>query len=113
MKILASLALAASVSLCAAQDLGGAWYITKGRSEPVVLVTIGRVDDVLGLSWLDLDLSVMARPVDGVRLGGAITLSAPIARNAWVTFGVGGLAGQSFEWSAVRPGLVVGIAVRF
>lgn len=87
--------------------------MTKGSSQPVVLAGVARVDDVLGLSWLDLDLSLMLRPVDGVRIGGAVTFSTPIARNAFLTFGLGGLAGDRFEWSSVRPGLVVGFAVRF
>ena len=87
--------------------------MTKGSSQPVVLAGVARVDDVLGLSWLDLDLSVMVRPVDGVRIGGAVTFSAPIARNAFVTVGVGGLVSDRFEWSSVRPGLVLGFSVRF
>lgn len=96
-----------------AQDVGGAWFLERGRSQPVVLVPFGRVDDVLGLSWLDLELSALVRPLDGVRLGGAVTFSAPIARNAWATLGVGGLASDRFEWSSVRPGLVLGVTVRF
>lgn len=102
------------LSACAAaQDLGGAWFITKGSSQPVVLVPVGRVDDFMGLTWLDLDISLMGRPMDGVRIGGAITFSTPIARNAWATVGVGGLASDRFEWTSVRPGLVIGLAVRF
>jgi len=79
----------------------------------VVLVPVGRVEDVFGQAWLDLDLSLMGRPIDGVRLGGAVTFSTPIARNAWATVGIGGLVGETFEWSAVRPGLVLGLTVRF
>ncbi|MBX7132596.1 MAG: hypothetical protein K1X67_07985 [Fimbriimonadaceae bacterium] len=113
MKQLLSILSLTAVCLSAAQDIGGAWFIERGRSQPVVLVPVGRVDDVFGLSWLDLDLSLMGRPVDGVRLGGALTFSTPIARNAWAKLGIGGLVGETFEWSAVRPGLVLGLTVRF
>lgn len=109
--------IAASIGIVAAsasaQELGGAWFVTKGNSQPVALVPVTRVDDLFGLSWLDLDLSLMVRPTDGVRLGGSLTFSAPIARNVWATVGVGGLASDRFEWSSVRPGLVFGVAVRF
>jgi len=107
--ILSSLILA---SVTPAQELGGAWFVTRGNSQPVALVPLARVDDLFGISWLDLDLSVMVRPTDGVRLGGSLTFSAPIARNVWATVGVGGLAGDRFEWSSVRPGLVLGVTVR-
>ena len=108
--ILSSLLLA---SVTPAQEIGGAWFVTKGSSQPVALVPVTRADDLFGLSWLDLDLSLMVRPTDGVRLGGSLTFSAPIARNVWATVGVGGIAGDRFEWSSVRPGLVFGVAVRF
>jgi len=111
-QLLILISLAASC-LGSAQDLGGAWFIERGRSQPVVLVPVGRVEDVFGQAWLDLDLSLMGRPIDGVRLGGAVTFSTPIARNAWATVGIGGLVGETFEWSAVRPGLVLGLTVRF
>lgn len=112
-KLFVSASILAAVSLASAQEFGGAWFIEKGKSQPVALLTLGRLDNVLGLEWLDLDLSAMIRPTDGIRLGGAITLSTPIAKNAWATFGIGGMAGDRFEWSSVRPGLVLGLTVRF
>lgn len=110
--IFSSLILA---SVTPAQELGGAWFVTKGSSQPVALVPVTRVDDLFGLSWLDLDLSLMVRPTDGFRLGGAATLGFALnpQRTAFATIGVGGLAGDRFEWSSVRPGLVFGVAVRF
>lgn len=110
--ILSSLILA---SVTPAQELGGAWFITKGNSQPVALVPVTRVDDLLGLSWLDLDLFLMVRPTDGVRLGGAATVGFALnpSRTVMGTIGVGGLASDRFEWSSVRPGLVFGVAVRF
>ena len=111
--------IAASIGIVAAsasaQELGGAWFVTKGNSQPVALVPVTRVDDLFGLSWLDLDLSLMVRPTDGVRLGGAATVGFALnpSRTVLATIGVGGLAGDRFEWSSVRPGLVFGVAVRF
>ncbi len=112
-KMLVSVLLLVVVSLASAQDLGAAWYVTKGRAEPVVLAPVGRVDDFLGLPWLDLDLSIMVRPLDGFRLGGSVTFSAPVAKNAWLTVGVGALASDVFTWDSLRPGLVLGVTVRF
>lgn len=110
--ILSSLILA---SVTHAQELGGAWFVTRGNSQPVALVPVTRVDDLFGLSWLDLDLSLMVRPTDGVRLGGAATVGFALnpSRTVMATVGVGGLASDRFEWSSVRPGLVFGVAVRF
>jgi len=111
--MLVSVLLLVVVSLASAQDLGAAGYVTKARAEPVVLAPVGRVDDFLGLPWLDLDLSIMVRPLDGFRLGGSVTFSAPVAKNAWLTVGVGALASDVFTWDSLRPGLVLGVTVRF
>lgn len=110
--ILSSLILA---SVTPAQELGGAWFVTKGSSQPVVLIPVARIDDLFGFKWFDVELSALARPVDGFRLGGAATLGFALnpQRTAFATIGVGGLAGDRFEWSSVRPGLVFGVAVRF
>lgn len=99
--------------VASAQEIGGAWFIERGRSQPIAMLTVGRIDDLFGVRWLDLDVSALVRPLDGVRLGGAVTFSALIARNAWATIGVGGLSAERWEWSAVRPGLIFGVAVRF
>ena len=97
-----------------AQELGGAWFVTKGSSQPVALVPLTRVDDLFGLSWFDLDISAMVRPTDGVRLGGAATLGFALnpGKTAFATVGVGGLASDRFEWSSVRPGLIVGVTFK-
>lgn len=110
--ILSSLILASGTP---AQELGGAWFVTKGSSQPVVLTPIVKLDDLLGIYWLDVDISGMFRPTDGIRLGGAATLGFALnpQRTAFATIGVGGLASDRFEWSSVRPGLVFGVAVRF
>lgn len=109
----AALAAGLAVSGCvAAQDLGAAWFIERGRSVPVVFAPVGKLQRPLGLS-VDLDVSILVRPFDGVRLGGAVSVVFPVAENAWLTLGVGGLAPEQFEWSSVRPGVVVGFSVRF
>lgn len=95
-----------------AQDLGAAWFFERGRSVPVVFAPIGKIQHPLGLN-VALDVSLLVRPLDGVRLGGAVTASFPVADNACLTLGIGGLAPERFEWSGVRPGVVVGIVVRF
>lgn len=107
--IVSALIVGSSVS---AQDFGAAWFVERGRSVPVVFVPLGKVHRPLGFGF-DLDVSVLVRPMDGARLGGSLTAGFRVADNAWLTLGVGGLFADRFEWSAVRPGLVVGIAVRF
>lgn len=111
-RFLVSALLLASAGLALAQDLGAAWFIERGRSQPVAFVQVGKVSKPLGLDF-ELDVSLLVRPLDGVRLGGAVTISTPIARNAWATLGIGGLVGETFEWSSMRPGLVFGVQMRF
>lgn len=112
MKTWVAATLVSSTALTQAQDFGAAWFVERGRSQPILLAPVGRLDRVLGLG-VSLDVSVLVRPLDGVRLGVAVTYQTPVARNAWLTVGVGGLASDRFEWSSVRPGLVVGISVKF
>jgi len=109
---LLALSFLSAASLAQAQEVGAAWFFERGRSQPVLLAPVGKLDRVFGFD-LSLDVSVLVRPLDGVRLGAAVAYSAPVARNAWLTVGIGVLASDRFEWSSVRPGLVIGIAVRF
>lgn len=111
-RLAAALALSALSGLAPAQDLGAAWFFERGRSLPVVLAPIGKVHRPFGLAF-DLDASLLVRPLDGVRLGGSLTAGFKVADNAWLTLGVGGLFAERFEWSSVRPGIVLGVAVRF
>lgn len=110
-KLLVSLSLILMASLVCAQELGSVWFVEKGHSQPVAIAPVFRVDDLFGQAAFDVDVSLLVRPLDGLRVGGAITGSGLIAKNLRLVAGVGGLFGDRFEWGAVRPGLIVGFTV--
>lgn len=108
-KLLVSIAIASIAQPLCAQEAGFAWFVTKGHSEPVILAPAFRVEDLLGNPTLDIDASLMLRPLDGIRLGGSLTISRMIATNLRGTIGIGGLASDVLTWSSIRPGLVLGV----
>lgn len=32
--------------VASAQEIGGAWFIERGRSQPIAMLTVGRIDDL-------------------------------------------------------------------
>lgn len=114
-------AVAVSTAHSMAQ-VGGAWFVEKDQSQPVVVAPAYTWK--LGQSAWELQLSGLLRPTDSVRLGGAVNLSFPLGRPTDESsrevefrglFGIGSLFGDRFDnvFQNLRPGIVAGFTVRW
>lgn len=117
-RFLFSALLLASTGLALAQ-VGGAWFVDKDGSQPVVV----KQGYVWQFKRFDMSLDGLMRPTDAVRLGGALnfsfSLGNPVSNGEQVELrglvGIGSLFGDRLDnlFKQMRPGLVLGLTVKF
>lgn len=118
MKQLLSILSLAAACLSTAQ-VGGAWFVDRNGSQPVVV----KQGYVWQFERFDMSLDGLLRPTDSVRLGGALnfsfSLGNPVSNGEQVELrglvGIGSLFGDRLDnlLRDIRPGLVLGLTVRF
>lgn len=117
-RLLLSFLFLALTGLALAQ-VGAAWFVDKDGSQPVVV----KQGYVWQFKRFDMSLDGLMRPTDSVRLGGALnfsfSLGNPVSNGEQVELrglvGIGSLFGDRIDnlFKQMRPGLVLGLTVKF